>query len=214
MSRFGFKMHNVIVVKDNIVEHLSRHKKQYLIIGVLLFSAFIVGVIAGFGHHNLTNVSSIPDVVFKRYLNAEISIGTLFLSRILNFVGLSILIWFFSCNKWLSLVNVLILIYQAFVLGATSAILMILFKFSGVINVIIVYLPCYLISLCCFLSLLVACQKYTIDRCNYQGGILSLDFYYSIKNVLFSSIIVYVLVNLLQIVLLPIFSSALIIAGA
>jgi len=212
MSKYTSKLHNITIIKDGISEHFLRHKKQYLIAIVLILSAFIVGIIAGFGYQTNINIEKIPDISFRQYLASQINLLGLLFSRIFSFVFVGLIVWLLSCNKWLSYVGLLIFVYFGFVFGNTISILVCLFRLSGVVNALIVYLPCHLLMMISHLALFVVCQHYSFDDCNRHYGILSTDFYYYIKNTLFCSIVLYMLACLFEILLLPLFGSTLIIS--
>lgn len=212
MPKFISKLHNITIFFDNLAEHFYKHKKQYIIIGILLISAIIVGIIAGFGNANNNCVDNIADITLRRYLNIQMSLGGMFASRIFGVIAISIVIWLFSCNKWLSFINVLLLIYLGFVFGNTCAVIISLFRLGGFINILIVYLPSHLLKLIAFAVFMVVCQKYIYDHCGHKLGILTLDFYYYIKNVLFFTLVMHFVACMLEILLLPLFGGIMVVA--
>ena len=212
MPKFISKLHNFTIFFDSLAEHFYRHKKQYITIGVLIISSVIVGVIAGFGYANNNSIDNIADITLRRYLNMHMSLGGVFASRVFGFITICIVIWLFSCNKWLSIINVFLLIYLGFVFGNTCAVIISLFRLGGFINILIVYLPSHLLKLIAFVAFMVVCQKYIFDHCGHKLGILTLDFYYYVKSVLFCTLILHFVACLLEVLLLPLFGGIMVVA--
>ena len=102
--------------------------------------------------------------------------------------------------------------YKGFNLGVTCAFLVILFSLGGVLNVVFVIIPCNLILLFILIGWSSVCLNYNFECRNFGGSILSKEFYCSIKLILYVFLIVLVLVCLLEILLLPWLSTAIIIS--
>lgn len=209
MPFFVSKFRKIQVFKDCIVEHFYKYKMQYLILGVIVLSALIVGLIAGFKKVNEATLATLPDVTFGRYLQNTITLGQLFVSRLFSFVGILILIWLLHFNKWLGLLSVIILIYNAFVVGCTCAILMSLCKFG--VFIMLIYIPCHLLTLFCLIAFTAVCINFSFDTCNSGVGSLSKEFFDSIKFVLIAICLLQLVACILEILLLPWINSAIII---
>ena len=212
MPFFVSKFRKFLTLKDSVKEHFGYYKKQYILLTVLLLSVFIIGIIVGAKRSVESDVQIIPDTMLVKYLTHHIDIGGLFLSRLFSIIGLLIIIWLLSFNRWTSLLSILILMYASFMVGSTIAMLLAMFKFTGLICVILIYLPCHLVRLFCMLTFSIVCMRYKFENCNYGGSILSMDFFNIIKNVLLAIIISHLVSCLLELILLPWVGSAMIIA--
>lgn len=211
MPFFVSNFRKIQTFKDCVVEHFCRYKTQYIFLFVVVLSAFLIGLIAGFKKAGDSTLEALPDVVFCKYLQCNITLGQFFLSRFFSFVGMLIFIWLLHFNKWTGLLSITILIYNAFVIGCTSAILISLCRFGGIVNVLLVYLPFHLLTLFCLIVFTAVCINFSFDTCNAGCGKLSMEFFGTIKFVLLTILILQLVGCVLEIILLPWLSSAIII---
>ncbi len=210
MPFFVSNFRKFLIIKDSIAEHFGRYKKQYLVLLILIFSALIVGVIAGIKKAQISNIEGLPDITLLKYLSSNINIGGVFASRFFSTIGLLILVWLLSFNRFTSLFSTLILIYNAYIIGATCAMLLSLFRFAGFINILLVYLPCRLLSLLCLLVFSVVCIRFSFDKCN-TASVLSFDFYATTRAVLVCVFSLLCISCVFELIFLPWVSSAIIV---
>ena len=210
MPIFVSKFRRFLILKDSIAEHFYKYKKLYLLFGILILSALIIGVMAGIKKAQTLDVQGLPDATLLNYLGGKLTIGGVFASRLFTTLGLLIFVWLLCFNIYTGLLNILILVYNAFLLGATCAMLISLFKFAGFINILLVYLPCRLVHLYCLLVLSVVSIKFSFDRCN-TASVLSLEYFYNIKAILLIVFVALVISCIFELLLLPWLSSALVV---
>ena len=212
MPFFISKSRKISVLKDSFCDHFSKYKPLYLLFLVVLLAGFVVGLISGGQKASLNDISYLPDRIWFGFLSNNITIMQLFFSRVLSLFGLMILGWILCFNKWLSLLNVLIVVYNAFILGATCSMLVGLFRFVGVLNVLLAYLPLHLLSLGCFVCFCVVSVKYAFETCNFGYNVLSKNYFDVIKQSLLVLVCLHFLSCVVEILILPWLSASILVS--
>ena len=211
MSFFLFRTRRISAFKNDVSEHFSKHKALYWLFLSFLLAGFIVGIIAGVNKSGNSCVEYFPDIVILNFLSSKISVGQLFLLRFFSLFGMVLLIWVLSFNKWTSLLSVLIVLFNSFVLGATCAVLISSFKLVGFLNVIFAYLPCHLVSLLCLIMFSVVSIKYCFESSKFGGCVFYRDYFDCVKGCLILTVLFHFIACILEIIIFPWLSSVIVI---
>jgi len=160
----------------SITEHFAKYKWIYIILGSVCLAGLIMGFIVGFNRAENIKLKDLPDTVLVAFINKDITNASVFFSRFFAFVGLTILVWLTNCKPFLCWLTFIVLLYRAFILGVNCALLIVLYEVGGIINVIIIFLPCHLIALFALLIWCVVCFYNNLSNKHLGYNIISINF--------------------------------------
>lgn len=148
------------------------NNKKVLICAIVIFT---IGIVVGV----LSEVRSVSGD-FERVAKADIeySCAKVFFIAFLALLGAYVLFLLASINSKTLVLCLLPFVALGFVLGEYSTALVARYETSGVLNLLFVYLPFFLSTLCCFL--LCACQI-TAPNCACTGQVYRQSFVETIK---------------------------------
>lgn len=153
-------------IKYSISDHFFQYKWFYLLFISICLIGIVLGFVVGFNKAENFSLNDLPDTVLVSFINKSISPASMFFSRIFAFLGFFLLIWCLNVKGYLCWISFLIFLYQSFLIGINCALLISLYKFLGVVNVVLVFLPVHLVCLCLLIVWGVVCfsqcqkQKY------------------------------------------------------
>lgn len=110
-----------------------------------VFVGAIIGLIIVFSSGNFHLILSSKNKLLYSYINGSAELGGLFWSQLIKFLAPLVLIFICSLNFYSGLISFIFITYQAALFVLTSAALISLYGFSGVLNVLLVMLPVNLI---------------------------------------------------------------------
>lgn len=203
---------NFSQLKYSLREHFSQYKGCYIICAIFIVIGLLTGFFTAFRFSESVSCENITDVVLVDYLKRKSGWFAILLSRVFSLLTICIILFILSLNKWTSFLSVFVLIYQAYLIGLNSAILIILFNVSGAINVFIVYLPC---SLAVLLGMAIICAVFMKNSwvyARYNQNILCSNFWTMCGNYILIGFLIALMAFILQIILLPTFCSAFFVA--
>ena len=198
----GFRFH--------LTNHLCKYKWLYIINAIFCLVFIIIGMCVIFGKVS-PDIGDIPDKTLLAFLNGESGAFGVIFSRLFGFIFLFLAIWVTNFRPIMCFVSFVILLYRSFVLGATCALLIKLFQFGGVINVIIIYFPINLLTLAIILSWCSICVFHNFQFKCYGKNIICREFVVEKQDYLFCASIILLICTILEILMLQIFSTAIII---
>lgn len=211
MSFFVSKNRKITTIKDDFHEHYVNHKFLYITFIIVLLAGFLIGIIAGCKNANTSGMTNLPDGMLLKFLSCKINVFQLCLSKFIGLIGIMILCWVLCFNRWLGLLSFLIILYNAFIIGASCSIIISCFKLAGVLSVLLCYLPLSLLSLFCLMAFCVITIKYAFVMCGSKFNVLSSDYYLSNKLTLWFLLLLHFLSCVLQLIMLPWLCAAIII---
>jgi len=192
----------------SIAEHFSKYKWVYIILGSVCLCGLIIGFIVGFNRAENIKLKDLPDTVLVAFINKDITNASVFFSRFFAFIGILILVWLTNCKPFLCWITFIVLLYRAFIIGINCALLIVLYEVGGIINVIIIFLPCHLFALFALLIWCVVCFYNNLSNKNLGYHILSIDFIVCVRvNIIVVNSIALV-AYLLEALLIPCLTSA------
>lgn len=212
MPFFISRTRKITLVKDAVAEHFQKYKSLYILFLIVMIAGILVGIVAGVQKSSVEGLKNLPDMIWCKYLLKETSVWQLFLSRFFSFLCMCCICWFLAFNRWVSLLSLLLIIYNAFILGAMCSILVCSFKFVGFLNMLLVYLPFHLISLLCLVCFCVVCVRYSFDACKTSYSVLSFNFFQTIKSIIVLVFASHLLSCLIELIILPWFSATILIS--
>ena len=151
-------------IKYSISDHFCQYKWLYLLFVLICLTGLILGFVLGFNKSENFSLNDLPDTVLVSFLNKSISPASMFFSRIFAFLGIFLLIWCLNLKGYLSWISFLIFLYQSFLIGINCALLISIYKFLGVVNVVLIFLPVHLVCL----SLLIVWGVVCFYQCQKQ----------------------------------------------
>ena len=192
-----------------VTDHISQYKWSYLLFGIIAVLGLIIGFVVGFNRADNFALKDLPDGVLVHFLNNKASAASVFFSRFFGFLGLCLLILCVNAKGFLCWISFFIFLYRSFLLGINSAILISLYKFGGVVNVVLIYFPVHLGALFLLLSLCVVCFVCCLRQKNTGYSVFSGYFFREHKMLMFLVICVAFVCFLVESIVLPHITSAL-----
>ena len=203
---------NFSQLKYALREHFLEYKGYYILCAIFVLIGLLTGFFTAFRFSESVTSQNITDVVLVDYLKRNSGWFAILLSRVFSLLSICVILFILCLNKWSSFLSLLVLIYQAYLVGLNSAILIILFNVSGAINVFIVYLPCSLLVLFGMMIIDAIFIKNSWTYSRYNQNILCSNFWAMCVNSLMIGFLVALMAFVLQIILLPTFCSAFFVA--
>ncbi len=202
------------IIKYSIGDHFSQYKWEYLILIAIIMTGLIVGFVVGFNRADNFSLSDLPDNVLALYINKKTSGLSVFFSRLFGFLGLCLLIICVNAKGYLCWISFFVFLYRSFLIGINCAILISLYKFGGVVNVILLYFPVHLLALFLLLMLGAVCLFWCFNQKNTGYSVLSGHFIKENKSLLFLVGVFASALYILECVIMPHITSALFIGVA
>lgn len=199
--------------KLEIAEHFCHHKWWYLLVSIFALIGLIIGLVTGFTIAPDATVSKIPDSIYLNYIQGNVSIFGVFFSRIFSVLAVFGLILITNFRPFVCFLNLILLVYRGFVVGATLSLLIVLFNVGGILNVVFIVIPCHFVLLFCVIAWSAVCMCYNIGSKSYGGCVFSRDFMCAHKQSLCVISIICFVAILLESLLLPWLTSAIIIGS-
>ena len=140
-------MANSFFIKDKISEHFKKNTINY----VLSFLSIVVGVAIGvfliFNNSKYTSLLTAADKNMFDIINGTISCAEIFSTSFLDIMLCLVIILVFSLNIYSSFLNYIFICYQTVLFVLSSAAIITLYGFTGVVNVIFFVIPINILNL-------------------------------------------------------------------
>ncbi len=198
------------VLRFGIKDHLGMYKKWYILLIIVLLLAVTIGIVTGFSMKEVS-ISKIPEKVYQNYILGKLNVTKLFFSRFFDIASLAMVVYISCFKRRLSIFGMGLLTYKAFTLGITISYLIQLYHIAGVINVLLVVLPCYVLSLLFLGVWFILCMRHCFTSSIYGGSVFSREFWCLHKSSSIFLLTGILLLLVLEVVLLPLLSSTLIV---
>ena len=181
MSKFYSFYRNMSVARCELREHLSIFKWWYIWLAIFVIIGFIIGLITGFTIAPDATIDNIPDSILTSFICRDISVFGVFFARIFSMLAIIGIVFLANIRPFLCFLNVIFLVYRGFIVGATFALLIVLFNVSGILNVIFIIIPCHFTILLCLISVSAVMMSYNINSRIYGGGVCTKAFFCEYK---------------------------------
>ncbi len=132
---------NVLIFKSNVARYLAEYKAILIVCAIFLFLGIFTGVLTAIKHSGSLELSNLSDVNFVDFLKGDKGTTGLIFPYLLSFVINVCIIIFINFKPWLILVNFLVLLAKGYTFAFDITILIVLYGFSGIINVLFIILP-------------------------------------------------------------------------
>ena len=113
---------------------------------IITMIGFIFGIISVSKYSSSITTSNLLDVKFMKFLEKECSSMSLCFSYFIKFLFFEILFLCLCGNRIMSLLCFVVMAYFGFSMGVNCYIIIIAFKVSGIIHVVLCYFPFFLIE--------------------------------------------------------------------
>ena len=208
-----FKKYNIArnrgYLKYSISEHFAQNKWAYLIFGLIVLVGLIIGFIVGFNRAENFSLSDLPDATLACLIGKKTSAASMFFSRLFAFLGLCFLLFCVNSKCYLCWIAFFIFLYRSFLFGLNCAILISLYKFGGVVNVVLIYFPVHLISLFLLMCVGVVCFACCVNQKNIGYSVFSGNFLRENKGLLLVMICTTIICYLVECIVVPHITSVL-----
>ncbi len=188
----------------DIRHHFKKNSSYYFSFLVFALFGIVIGTIVVCGGDSYIHILTSESKVLYGFINGTAGVSGIFWKKFLGFFVPILLVFLLSLNYYLSLTSFVIVTYQSALLIMSSAALISIYGFSGVLNVLFLLLPINLL----YMALLIVFSVICISRS--KQGAKSKYFAYGFNDEAFwLQIVLCVLVALLlafvATVILPIF---------
>lgn len=148
------------ISKVDIKYHYKQNSGFYFAFLVFVFIGLAVGIIIVCGGDGYIKILTSDSKVLYHFINGTANSSSIFWQKFLYFFVPLILIFLMSLNYYVSLASFILVAYQSSMLVISSAALITLYGFSGVLNVLLLMLPVNII----YLSILISFGVFCLSR--------------------------------------------------
>jgi len=134
-------MAKVFFIKDKIVDHFNIHKKYYYFSIISFIVGLLIGLILSFTEYAYMSLLNSSDNIIFDYITGEASYLSIFYSRIKDICLCVLIIFILNITIYTSFLSYIFVGYQMCLLVLSCAALIIMYGFSGILNVILIMLP-------------------------------------------------------------------------
>ncbi len=180
------------ISKSDIKFHYKQNSGFYFAFLVFVLIGLAVGIIivcSGDGYiHALTSDSK----VLYHFINGTANSSSIFWQKFIYFFIPLLLIFIMSLNFYVSLASFLVVAYQSSMLVISSAAIITLYGFSGVLNVLFLMMPINIIYISILISFAVFClsrSKEALNCKNFAYGINSDWFWFKLGSCVFATLV-------------------------
>lgn len=195
-------------VSFNLKDHFVKYKKMYFAFVFIMLIGLVAGMLTAFKYSGEITIQHLNDNILVGFLEKKVGIFNLLLKRIFSFCLLFFILLLINFKKFTCFLNFILILYESYLLGLNSAVFIMLFNISGILNVFIVYLPCHLISILALVGLSTVLCSSCFKLCKYQETIFSQFFWQENVRSILAFITLALIAFVLEMILLPSFCSA------
>lgn len=191
-------------VKDEVFSLIVENKIFLLFFLIPFVLGIVLAIIYLINFKEVLTIKNLIDTCLYKYLKCEISLFAYLIRRFLLFLLFFICIFAFHCNKFTQFLTFALVLYYSYFICFNMGIVIICFGFFGFLYALIMYLVLGILYLLLLLIMALFCKQCKMSG-NYLG---SCKKGYPICCVLVGALLV---LNIIEIILLPILSSTFII---
>ena len=197
-SNFSSKVLNL---KYAFFESVKDCKKTYFFLVLLALIGILTGVFTAINYCNGATLAYFSNYSLNKFLLGELATFNLIFYRFLSYTTVVVIVSITSLSVYLIPINFFLIAYRGYLLSLNVSIMVILYGIGGILTGIFVVLPCQLISLI-IISFYAgsACKRAYNRKCYGTNHLKKLPR-------LLLTIIALTIVNLIETILLAVFSS-------
>lgn len=124
-----------------VFDYLKSHKWHFLICFAVCGLFLVLGFVVGASRASEFSLADLPDGTLVAFITKKTSCVALFFSRLFSFLWLVLIVWILNSKTILSWIGFVVIAYQSFLNAINSAILIAVYGFSGMLGVLICFLP-------------------------------------------------------------------------
>lgn len=192
---------NASGLKYKIAEGFRSNKKTCFFIFIVALIGILTGVFTAINYCNGATLINFNDFSLCKYLSGELGSLELFFSRFFSYTVIILIVSLSSLSVFILPINFFLVAYRGYLLSLNVSIMVILYGVGGIMTGLLIILPCQLLSL--FLISVYICvannrafMKKKYGRCDFK-----------MWDKLLIIIILLTVINLIETLLLYIFSS-------
>ena len=192
---------NASGLKYKIAEGFRNNKKTCFFIFIVALIGILTGVFTAINYCNGATLINFNDFSLCKYLSGELGSLELFFSRFFSYTVIILIVSLSSLSVFILPINFFLVAYRGYLLSLNVSIMVILYGVGGMMTGLLIILPCQLLSL--FLISVYICvannrafMKKRYGRCDFK-----------MWDKLLIIIILLTVINLIETLLLYIFSS-------
>ena len=144
--------------RREIKSYLEKNKSIYLVLLLCFFAGLIVGIIIAVSKTSYLGLLNIKDKNFVSLINGAYAPMTLFWKCFSKILILFIIIFLFSLNFYLNILNFVIVIYQSSLLFLSCLAIIQSYNFLGFLKVFLIVLPVNIILFILIFFWIVCCS--------------------------------------------------------
>lgn len=192
-------------IKYRFFDIFKKNRKIMFFLILFAIIGLFTGLFAGIRYFNGFTIIDFNDFSISAYLSGGLGTSALFYSRLFSTLVVSTIIWISSLSIFLLPASLVIIIYRSYLLALNCSIIVLFNGLGGIVSCLFIVLPCQLIMM--FLIIMFASYAFKYAYSKRRFGSCN-DFKIWKKFLVFFFLIL--LINLLETLLLFIFSSRII----
>lgn len=148
-------------IKYSIIQFYNRNKLKVFVVGFIIVLTLLTGVFTAIKISDLEKAIKSVEFGFEALSNGDIYELSFFFQRYLSILLVMALLFVFSLTKFTCIFGYMLIGYRSFLLALNCSLIIRYMGLGGVINSIIIILPCQLCQLLLMsLFLVISCQLF------------------------------------------------------
>lgn len=113
---------------------------------IITLAGFVFGVVSVYKYADSITTKNMLDAKFMEFLNKSCTSLSLCMSYFVKYIFYIVLFILLCSTKVTFWISCVIMAYFGFCMGVNSSIIIIVFKFQGILHILLCYFPCFLIE--------------------------------------------------------------------
>lgn len=188
-------------LKYSLIKFLNKHKIHVIIFGVLVVISLLTGLFTGIKLFTYESDLNVEDFSFGSLTDGSIYTLRVFILRYLSMLFLLLLMFALSMSLFTSIFSYVLIAYRSFLLSLNCTLLIVFVGMSGVINGIIIILPCQILNIALLVLMFILCRDVFKEKkkCGFLDRTKFKNFWYIF--------ILALIINVIEVVLLLLFKA-------
>ncbi len=188
-------------IRYSLVEFYKKNQIKIWVVSFLILVSLLTGIFTAVKLTDLEKALKYAEFSFEALLEGNIYKFSFFIKRFGSILLVLALLLLFSLNKFIRILGYLLIAYRGFLLSLNITLIIMHLGFAGMVNAIIVILPCQLLELL-LMALFFVVAIHAMNDKNYYGRFKG-NFVKYLLLILLGTFIV----NIVELILLLIFKA-------
>lgn len=159
-------------LKQNILNFYNKNKGLIYFFIIFGFFGLIFGISSSMIYKDSITIEHIFDTKFILFLTKECSFFSIAISHFIKQLMITLLILILCFNRVTKYISFILIAYYGFTIGLNVTVIIVCFKFFGILHILLCYLPFFILQLVLFCILFCYCDNwsnvcYSMKKCNY-----------------------------------------------